>query len=356
MSPSSGGLAAPDRWEVGSEFHWMGLPPGPLIAWPTPSAWYLLGRYAVVDLLETLESFGGRLWLPAYFCHEIRDYWRRFFKIEEYVDDPRRPEPDWPTLRPAADHAVLVVNYFGVRPGEPWRRWREANACILIEDHSHDPVSGWALRSTADYVFSSLRKTLPVPDGAILWSPRGLPLPEAKLPPPDYSGSAMKLAAMLWKREYLAGRAPASIKPLYREWQRAGETEFDRNQQVLGATPYSRQYLAAGVPVRWRRQRAANVRQLLAQAQNWPGAQPLFRSWPRDSVPLGAVFCFPSGEERDRLRKHLEDSNIYCPVHWPVSIDSSPAVRELADTILTIPADQRYRRSDMDLVAAALMR
>lgn len=354
MSPGSADPAASDRWELGSEFHWMGLPPGPFIAWPQPLAWHMLGRYAVVDLLRNLPAFRGRLWLPSYFCHEITDYWRRFFKLQEYIDDPRRAEPEWPTLPAAPDDAVLAVNYFGVRSGRPWRRWRETNACVLIEDHSHDPVSGWALQSTADYVFSSLRKTMPVPDGAILWSPRGLPLPQVE-EPSDYSGSALKLAAMIWKREYLEKRAPLLIKDQYREWQRAGEVAFDRHLQVSGATPYSRQYLAAGVPVKWRCQRAANVRRLVAQLKSWPGAQPLFQAWPRDSVPLGAVYCFSSREERDQVRKHLENSNIYCPVHWPVAADSSHAVRELADTILTIPADQRYRRSDMDRIVRALM-
>ena len=66
---------------------------------------------------------------------------------------------------------VVGVNYFGVREAEPWQAWRERTECILVEDHAHDPASAWATTSTADYAFSSLRKTLPVPDGAILWSP-----------------------------------------------------------------------------------------------------------------------------------------------------------------------------------------
>ena len=77
----------------------------------------------------------------------------------------------------AKNDVVLAVNYFGVRAGEPWQQWREKHACVLLEDHSHDPVSGWAQSSRADYAFSSLRKTMPVPDGAILWSPLGHPLP-----------------------------------------------------------------------------------------------------------------------------------------------------------------------------------
>ena len=65
-----------DHWEIGSEFHWMGLPPAPFVPWPEPASWYLLGRHAVVDLLRNLPAISRRLWLPSYFCHDVVDFWR----------------------------------------------------------------------------------------------------------------------------------------------------------------------------------------------------------------------------------------------------------------------------------------
>ncbi|MFY9938418.1 MAG: hypothetical protein WAK33_16185 [Silvibacterium sp.] len=342
-----------DRWEVGSEFHWMGLPPAPFVSWPEPAAWYLLGRHAVADLLGTLPAISRHLWVPSYFCQEVAEYWRGFAQITIYADDPRWPEPEWSTLRPAKDDVVLAVNFFGVRSGEPWQHWREKHPCLLLEDHSHDPVSGWARYSRADYAFSSVRKTMPVPDGAILWSPLGHSLPD--IMDADFSGSALKLAAMIWKREYLEGNVALAAKSFYRQWQRAGEDAFDRSSKISPASPYSQQYLACGVPLKWRRQRAANVRRLLRQVQAWSAAQPLFGSWPADSVPMAAVFCFASQSSRDSVRKHLEDSNVYCPVHWPAPAHCGDAVRELAAKILTIPTDHRYRHADMDRIAGILL-
>ena len=340
------------RWEIGSEFHWMGLPPGPFVPWPEPASWYLLGRHAVADLLRFLPAQTRRLWVPSYFCHDVTKYWEDFVQVRNYVDDPRLPKPNWSTLQPAPGDVVLAVNYFGIRDGGSWRYWRERKTCILLEDHSHDPASGWARNSKADYAFSSLRKTMPVPDGAILWSPRGLPLPLT--PAVDGSGSALKLAAMIWKCEYLEGRATAAAKSVYRKWQLFGEDTFQQSTVVSSVTPYSREYLAPGVPVNWRRRRAANVRRLIRQLQTWSVGQPLFHSWPSDNVPLGGVLRFSSPEERDLVRKRLEDSNIYCPVHWPAPAHCNPVVRELAATILTIPADQRYRDRDMDRVVRIL--
>jgi hypothetical protein len=341
-----------ERWEIGSEFQWTGLPQAPFVPLPEPATWFLLGRHAVVDLLRGVPSIARRLWVPGYFCHDVADYWRGFCPIAIYADDPRRQEPDWATLQPSKNDIVLAVNYFGFRSGEPWQQWRKRQACILLEDHSHDPVSVWAQHSQADYAFSSLRKTMPVPDGAILWSPQGHPLPQTT--EEEFAGSALKLAAMIWKREYLEGRASPAVKSIYRQWQRAGEDALERSTKVFSATRFSRQYLAAGVPVRWRHRRELNVRRLLRQYQTSSRIHPVFVSWPPGSTPSGAVFRFDSPTSRDRTRKRLEAARIYCPIHWPAPSHCDQTVRELAATILTVPTDHRYGNVDMDRILRVL--
>jgi hypothetical protein len=207
-------------------------------------------------------------------------------------------------------------------------------------------------RDSQGQIMSSapVRKTMPVPDGAILWSPLGHALPQAF--DEDFSGSALKLAAMIWRREYLEGRASPDVKPIYREWQRAGEDSLERCIKVHSASRFSREYLAPGVPVRWREQREANVRRLVDHASS--GIKPLFNSWPSGSTPIAAVFRFESQAARDLARKRLEAANIYCPIHWPAPPFCDDTVRELAATILTVPADQRYGKNDMDRIASVL--
>jgi hypothetical protein len=60
---------------------------------------------------------------------------------------------------------------------------------------------------------------------------------------------------------------------------------------------------------------------------------------------LAAVFCFASQVARDFVVR-FEECNVYCPVHWPASEHGDAAVCELAATILTIPADHRYKNAD----------
>ena len=338
-----------DRWEVGGEFHWMGLPPAPLIPWPETACWYLLGRHAVVGLLKSLPLGSRRLWVPSYFCFDVADYWKSFIEVATYSDDPRRAEPDWSTLHPTTADVVIAVNYFGVRSGDPWRNWREHTPCVLAEDHSHDPVSGWALRSNAEYAFASLRKTLPIPDGAILWSPRGLPLPAGGST--QSPASALKLAAMVWKREYLDGRSTADAKSIYRAWQRAGELAFDHSEPSF-ASALSQQYLSCGVPAKWHKQRAANARRLLSKLRDNMEFRPIFSDWPEEAAPLGAVFEFESQAQRDATRHKLQEGGVYCPIHWPATKGCDPATRDLARRLLTIPSDQRYGSRHMDKIAS----
>jgi hypothetical protein len=340
------------RWEIGSEFHWVGLSPAPFIAWPRPARWYALGRHALVALVSTLNSRPRlRVWVPDYFCHSIVEYWGRCCEIMVYEDDPRWPEPNWESLYPALNDVVVAVNYFGMRDGTAWNFWRERNPCILMEDHSHDPVSVWALSSTADYAFSSLRKTLPVPDGAILWSPRGRPLPAQPLGQAD-GAVTLKLGAMIWKAEYLAGSDYPGLKRCFRSFQLHGEGLFDETE-VCSMSLFSSAYLEGGYPAVWRKQRIDNLSELLRTPTSF-GLEYLFSKCGPGSAPLCAVTLFESQTARDKCRSYLQYRNIYCPVHWPVPVYANSRVRELASRILSVPVDQRYTPADMRKVSKFL--
>ena len=335
------------RWEVGGEFHLPAEPPGPYHRWPEGPVWYALARHALEALLAKLRP--PRLWLPDYFCHEVATRWSEAAEVVLYEDDPRWPEPRWESLAPGRRDVVVAVNYFGVREGGGWSAWRSGTECVLVEDHAHDPVSEWAVASGADYAFSSLRKTLPVPDGAILWSPRGLDLPDQ--PAGGAEGSELKLAAMLLKGEYLAG-GEDDLKERFRRLQVDGEERL-AGSPPAGASPATREMLVRGVPLAWRAARASNTARLVTALHDWELAEPLFTEWPADAAPLGAAFVFGAREDRDRVREALREADVYCPVHWgDLAGSASERVRDLAGRILTIPTDWRYSASDMARIAS----
>jgi hypothetical protein len=333
------------------DFHRLGSDP-----WPVRRSFFSSGRAALYALCRRwIETHShARLWLPDYFCSEVVSSlcsWN--IPVAFYADDPQRTGPGLSDLRVSAGDMVLAVNYFGVRLGDQWNAWRESTPSVaLIEDHTHDPQSLWAQSSTADFAFASLRKTLPVPDGAIMWSPRDLPLPEAA---PDCVtfASSLKLAAMLYKRRYLDyGETRPELKAAFLRLQQRSEKEFSElNNGAMSA--WSLDLVCQGIPTAWRRRRERNVRSLLMRAPRVPGGEPLFTSWPVGHCPFNAVYVFDDERAREVTRKRLISSQVYTPVHWLLRYGGKASV-DLSKRILTIPLDFRCDESGIARIAAIL--
>jgi hypothetical protein len=341
------------HWELGSEFHWLGVPEPPFLAWPQPAVWYMLARHAVAALLEMKAANSPSLWLPTYFCPEVAECCRPYGEIREYRDMPSWAEPDWKSLEPEPDDVVLAVNYFGVRDGDHWREWRGQVSCVLLEDHSQDPFSAWASTSTADFAFASARKTLPIPDGAILWSPRGLMLPSQPADG-DWRGSDLKATAMMYKAEYLRGGGSDELKRRYRHLQLTGE-DLLRKSRISAISPFSSACIAEGAPQASRNRRSANARHLASKLIGVEHFNRLISGWPVGAVPFALPVIFPSRRERDECQLALRRNRIYCPVHWVCETSDVEAL-DLASRMLSLPIDQRYEKRDMDSIAETLLR
>jgi hypothetical protein len=349
------------RWEVGSEFDWreefVRFTPSPSVL-PAGGVLFASGHGALLALGRTLRRNGRRLvlHLPSYYCMEVVSALRPEFDLAWYHDVPTEPSPDFDTLCPTSGDAVLAVNLFGLRNGADWAEWmkRVPNA-LLIEDHTHAPSSRWARQSGAHYAVASLRKTLPIPDGATLWSPRGLPVPLPNPTVPD--GSYLKLTAMVLKGAHLRG-APVP-KEAYRELQISGE------QMLLGdtggvATEFTRCILPTFDLNSLANQRTKNVRRLvrLIQEDHRRRWEPLDAESAAGGMNFNAILLCEDAEVRDRLRQFLIGRNVFCSVHWPqpaagLSSGDRSAIG-VSHRLLTVPVDQRYEASDIQRVAEIL--
>ncbi len=331
--------------EIGGDFYWPGLPLGECLPWPEPHTFFSTCRAVVVSVARQIRR--QRLWLPVYFCPHTSQYWRDSgIELIRYNDNPMRSQPDWSTLNPNPGDMVLALNYFGVRTANPWLNWKRAYPeATLLEDHTHDPLSAWAGNSTADYAFASLRKTLPTPDGAIVWSPTGDLLPSEPTGQ-DWAGSALKLAGMIWKMEYINGNESVpALKEAFRKFQIEGEKNLDLvpDQQI---TPWSRALLQEGFPSTWRLQRENNVRQILESFPRTECISPLFETWTQGCCPFNVILIADSIAQRDALRKHLIDARIYPSIHWELPEETKGEARDISQRILTIPVDHRCTARD----------
>jgi hypothetical protein len=342
------------RWgtlpEIGSMFHWETDFPSPRWSWPEPAVYYSICRHAIFSLCAAQPS-RPVLWLPSFFCPEVARACRQVATVREYRDDCRSPVPDWTSLQPNPHDLVLAVNYFGVRSPEPWQEWRAEHECILVEDHTQDPFSSWALNSQAEYAVCSIRKTVPVPDGAIVWSPVGrrLPSPSEEC---DWKGPLLKAGAMLYKRDFLLGSLPPDVKSRFREMQLEAEALMGKSN-CSRISPVAEALVMGGVPKCWRQQRVQNACTLLALLADWNHAEPIYRTWPATHAPFTFPLVFESQACRDFYQICLQRQDVYCPVEW-VCDTSDVKANELSSRILSIPIDHRYGDEDMKRIATVI--
>lgn len=350
-------MAENSRWETGSEFHWVGQvdkpAKGKTAAWQDDGIFCGSGR----DALRALVQFGRkengwhRLLVPSFLCQEVVGAIASVgVDVAVYYDDPRAPIV---APKPSRGEVLFIVNTFGVR-----RRWVPYPDMYgaIVEDHTHDPWSEWATNSTSDYCIASLRKTLPIPDGGVLWSPKGLPLP----PCPELSvqhrqAAGLKLEAMLLKSIYLEGGAVE--KAHFRTPAVAGESGIATGA-VSGMHPTSAAVVRSFPVTSWRERRRANHALLSERLQRVPGIEVLQPADP-GSCPFSVILICRDGALREKLRKDLINQQVYPAVLWPLEPSVVPLPGEsvdLSQRILSIHCDGRYSPEDMVHVAEAIER
>ena len=343
------------RDEIGGDFDWQWpRETGTRLSWPQGSVFYSTGRSFLAAVCRTVAGATrrSRLWIPSYFCQEVVEHLRfAACSLAFYEDYPDWPAPDFDSLKSQPGDLVLAVNYFGVRQAAPWNTWRSvAPGVVLIEDHTHDPWSLWARSSEADYAFASLRKTLPIPDGALVWSPRGLVIPEPA--EGTHRGSAIRLAGMMRKRIYLQSTGNGTrLKESFRSMQRNGELLLC-NQDAPHMSEWAETLLASGAPSHFRARRENNVQALLRLVPRSDLAEPLFDSWPEGHCPFNPVLLFRQPSDRESARTLLINADIYAPVHWPIPHAQSGRALDLSLRLLTIPVDYRCEESQLERVAS----
>ena len=331
--------------EFGSDFHY--IPPiggGNTLRDFFPSAnYYADGRQALIDLYRS--QGWQRLWVPEYFCYDvIASLKEAGLNLCFYVDYPVNDDiinnlnvND--NLNFRYGDAILRVNYFGMRSC----RSPEKLMVPVVEDHTHDLIGGWAMNSHADWCIASLRKTLPIPEGGMLWSPVGLKLPQA----PAVSEENEKIAAVRWeamrlKSRYLAGENVD--KAAFRAGFVDTEDYFDR-AEVCALDKESQRYLKTFDVREWYNRKRENW-ELLCDIKG--EGMKVLRPESMGCYPFSLVLVFTSGYDRDRVRKVLIEKQIYPAILW--SIPHCPAngnIFQFAKGMLSIHCDARYTKEEI---------
>lgn len=133
---------------------------------------YSYGRYALVNGLKIIPS-GSSVLLPSFICDEVvYELLRWGFRVGYYSVDENL-EPNFRGVSQSGWSAIIAVNYFGFPCNLDQFRNYFGSSAVLVEDNCHGLFSrderGSELGFRADLGIFSVRKTIPIRSGAVLY-------------------------------------------------------------------------------------------------------------------------------------------------------------------------------------------
>jgi hypothetical protein len=251
------------------------------------------------------------------------------------------------SLLAAADDApvlLVLVEYFGLvdlsdtiadlvgRAPRP----------VIVLDQAPSIVAV-TTRTAADYEFTSLRKSLPVPDGA-----------DAR-----YGGRSLEPLSDS-EADFVCGKVTGGVIKSYPGIEKLPDATYLQFTQAAEAMLDSTSSYSASMS-RMSRIALGNIdvaRAAAARRQNFTNLATHLA--PLGVVPLvelspgGAPLYLPIlHERRDELRAALAAERIFCPVHWPrpAGVEAGGAASRLWNEELSLVIDQRYAAEEMGRIA-----
>ena len=300
---------------------------------------YANGRQA----LEVVLRSGGykRVWMPDYFCYEVAGHVEGLgVDVVFYPDCPLRTDDDEVVgnLEFREGDILLRVNYFG------WRGWRDSARIPVpvIEDHSHDLLGEWAMDSNADWCVASLRKTLPLPEGGVLWSPRGHALRRFDSTEENEACVRDRLEGMRLKRDYLRGVKVGKDRFL----SLFADTEERLGNLALSGLSHESLRILRGLnAVEWYGRKKRNWEWFVNHGDV---PEVTFGAWSEGTgTPFSLVLELESQEMRDKVRERLIRERVYPAVLWRLPDTASVEARLFSGRMLSIHCDGRYTLDDM---------
>lgn len=304
------------------------------------------GRQALRLIAETLSKQGrNKLLVPGLLCESmIQPFIACGWRIRSLGlrDDLGLPESAIRMLNEEPERTViLLAAYFGRSPDRVHQSLaREANrvGAIVIEDETHRVFRPGS--EHADYSFASLRKLLPVGDGAYLKGDDEVLQAASLLGESD----SLRWAAMDAKRDALRGNADSDYRTLLIQenevLERTGRLKraSSRSVDTIALLPYETMAQARLV-------NATHLRARLTAA-----GFDSFQTVDGD-VPSHLVLYV---DEPKKLQAGLAARGIYGAIHWP-RVTGIAGLSAWRSDLFSVPIDHRYDRGDMERVAQAII-
>jgi hypothetical protein len=212
---------------------------------------------------------------------------------------------------------------------------------IIIEDDVQALFSFLNENRTADYCFTSLRKSIAAPDGGLVRTKYDMPhVTETN------TFSVYKLQGALIK-----GAANENTDDnVYLTHFIQGEDLIENNYESVMSDESTRIFIDTDFQA-VAQKRKENAKYLQAELLKL-GIKPIVPIT-ENKTPLFVPIMV---NNRDEIRKGLREHGIFCPVHWPLREDMKhlPMGTVMAEKELSIVIDQRYGIDDMNSIIEIL--
>lgn len=327
--------------EIGSEFWEIPVQEElQTIKMPSGTKYLASGRSALSYIIEDIKEKEPlrTILLPSYCCETmIEPFLSHGIDVEFYpvtIDDHGRLKQEIPGNH--GSDGILLMDYFGYKRGEHRTKKRE----ISIYDATHSIFTG--MISNVDYLYGSMRKWAGFWTGGYAYCING----EFALPEPsvmDHAYVELRKKAMEEKDAYIKGCSDDQNKSFLSLFARASEMMTSKSN--LCAAERDVELLSKFDVMGMKQQRRENAKVLLKYVDKYA----LFAELSEDDCPLFVPVVLPN-KIRDRLRKHLIEKRIYCPIHWPISRlhKLTPETERIYTEELSLVCDQRYDEKDME--------
>lgn len=288
------------------------------------------GRSAI----KSINLPKGKILLPIYICDSIIDCFDKkdviFYKING--DFSINKEDILNKLEKV--RVLFVMHYYGCVQNTKLlseiKSVCKKKSILIIEDTTHSLLSK---KSTiGDYMICSLRKWFPITRGGVVYSKNKLDLGNGYKKDIDNS----KVYAMIIKDLYLNNKF--NDKDLYLNIFNKCEKQIENKKEVLYMSDLSMFILSCCDVKEIKEKRISNYKYL----KNHLKVNPV-NVLKNNECPF--VYLIRS-KNRDALRKHLINNNIYCAVHWP----------NCSNDELSLTIDNRYSNEDMKYIIKCINR
>jgi dTDP-4-amino-4,6-dideoxygalactose transaminase len=229
---------------------------------------------------------------------------------------------------------------------------------IIIEDCSQGSLIETKhpqVGTIGHFVFTSLRKYLPVPSGALLKNNSTYTLRRDIAE--DNNFTENRLLAKLLRNYYVKQSSQENtVETVYLDIFRNEELSLDKHIEIAKMALISMQILNNLDFSDIINRRRTNFNQLATffklYFENHNCGSIIIDSLPDNISPQ--YFLIRIKTNRNLVRKSLVSENIYCPILWPYIVGDSNLIYketvELSNEILCIPIDQRYSPQDMEFI------